>query len=149
MICRWAEYVHMQEKAVRVASTRVGCGQKARRVSVTAQGGMKTGHGRAGTGDVKEDKGDKNVVGVEIKKGKTFGTRDSRAIPHLSTNLARRNLISECGMGSDACCRGMAECACNACACRTYSRYIPHSISFFRHCAATLLTPSHPCTLVP
>ena len=49
------------------------------------------------------------VRGLEIEE-KTFSTRDSRAIPHLSTNLARRNLISECGMGSDACCRGMAEC---------------------------------------
>ena len=29
-------------------------------------------------------------------------------IPHLSTNLARSDLISECGMGSDACRLGMA-----------------------------------------
>lgn len=34
-------------------------------------------------------------------------------IPHLSTNLARRDLISECGMGSDACRRGMAVCTCH------------------------------------
>ena len=44
------------------------------------------------------------------KKKKTFSTRDSQVIPHLTTNLARRNLASQFGMGWGACSLGMAEC---------------------------------------
>ena len=44
-----------------------------------------------------------------MENGKTFSTRDSRVIPHLSTNLARSDLASQFGMGWGACQLGMAE----------------------------------------
>ena len=43
------------------------------------------------------------------EKNKTFGTRDSQVIPHLTTSLARRDLSLQFGMGYRVCQRGMAE----------------------------------------
>ena len=46
----------------------------------------------------------------EEKKIKTFGTRDSRVIPGLSTKRARGDLTAQFEMGWGICRPGMAEC---------------------------------------
>ena len=42
-----------------------------------------------------------------------YGTRDSRVIPHPSTNRACERLSCELGMGSPACATSMAVCLLN------------------------------------
>ena len=48
---------------------------------------------------------------AQNKNEKTYSTRDSRVIPHLSTNLACGRLASQFGMGCGACASNMAVCA--------------------------------------
>ena len=55
-------------------------------------------------------------------KEKTYDTKDSRVIPHLSTNFARRHLTSQFGMGCGARACSMAVCATGRCCCCNISK---------------------------
>ena len=55
-------------------------------------------------------------------KKKTYDTKDSRVIPHLSTNFARRHLTSQFGMGCGARACSMAVCATDKCCCCNISK---------------------------